>query len=56
MIMNNEEAIEAIEDARKDKRLAESIKRTMSENAELLEKLNDYDKDGIPYWDQQMHD
>ena len=55
-MMTNEEAKEAIDNSRRDKRLAESIRRTMEEHAELLEKLNDYDKNGTPYWEQQIHD
>jgi len=54
--MDNEEAKEIIDSFRRDKKLAESIRRTMEEHAELLEKLGDYDENGIPYWDQQIHD
>ena len=33
--------------------LEQAIKITMSENAELLERLgSDYDEDGIPYWEK----
>ena len=32
--------------------LEQAIRITMSENAELLERLDDYDEDGIPYWEK----
>ena len=40
----------------RDIRFKEAMKKTMEENNELLKKLEDYDEDGIPYWEQQMHD
>jgi len=50
-----EDSRDMIDRARKDKRLQESIKRTLAEHGELLAKLDDY-KDGIPYWEEQIHD
>ena len=48
---------EQIEAARRDARLKESIARTLKDHDEVLERLgSDYDKDGVPYWDQQIHD
>jgi len=33
------------------------IAKSLDKHDELLELLgSDYDKDGVPYWDQQIHD
>ena len=40
----------------RDIRFKKAMKKTLEENNELLEKLEDYDENGIPYWDQQIHD
>lgn len=28
----------------------QSLQKVLEENSELLSKLNDYDKNGVPYW------
>lgn len=33
--------------------LDKSIRIIIAENAELLERLNDYDENGIPYWEKK---
>jgi hypothetical protein len=41
----------------KDKKFKESVTKLMEEHSELLERLgSDYDDNGVPYWDQQIHD
>jgi hypothetical protein len=40
----------------RDIKFKEALKKTMEENAELLAKLDDFDEDGIPYWEHQLHD
>lgn len=40
-----------------DLRFKEALKKTMEEHDEVLEHLgSDYDENGVPYWDQQIHD
>jgi len=39
-----------------DKEFKEAVKKTIEENKELLERLDDFDEDGIPYWEHQLHD
>jgi hypothetical protein len=40
----------------KDIKVKEAVKKTMEENKELLERLNDYNADGVAYWEDQIHD
>lgn len=33
-------------------RLRLALRRVIKENHELLERLNDYDENGVPYWEK----
>ncbi|CAB4122263.1 hypothetical protein UFOVP27_138 [uncultured Caudovirales phage] len=40
----------------RQERLKEALKKTVEDDAELLDRLDDFDENGVPYWDQQIHD